>query len=255
MAPNVAPVRYPRSMTSTRPHDALPTRRDSSGYCPNPACGKYVHFQGPHLMDPQHQERPVWPTFGVARSSTDGLRIELGVWLCPACEETCVVFLRHVEVQGMDRNGESVSRTIQTPTLAWPARRPRELEEGVPEKVQSLFAEGSVAEQSGALRAAAALYRATVEEICADREAEGPKLFHKIEDLKNRGVDAGIVDDLHEARLMGNWTLHEGEPFAAEEVADVADLIVEATVVLYVQPAERARMRQARRARRNGSGA
>ena len=124
----------------------------------------------------------------------------------------------------------------------------------MPEKIRELFVEGSVAEHAGALRAAAALYRATVEEICADRSAQGKNLDQKINDLKNRGVDAGIVDDLHEARLMGNWSLHQGEPFAAEEVADVADLIVEATVVLYVQPEERRRMREARRARRTKSG-
>lgn len=242
-------------MTNTRPHNTLPTMNDHGGYCPNPECGKYVYFQDPHFLDSTMQERNIWPQLDSPAIENEGLRIELGLWLCPACEQNCVVFLHHQRIRSLGKEGEPTARVVTTPTLAWPARRPRELETAVPEKIRELFAEGSVVENAGALRAAAALYRATVEEICADREAEGPKLFHKIEALKNLGVDAGIVDDLHEARLMGNWTLHQGEPFAADEVADVADLIVEATVVLYVQPAERARMREARRARRNGSGA
>ncbi|MFE9247154.1 DUF4145 domain-containing protein [Nocardiopsis sp. NPDC006938] len=242
-------------MTSTRPHEALPTREDASGLCPNPACGKYVQFERPHLLDSVQQEQTIWPQLHARMDEGHDLRIDLGLWLCPACQQNCVVFLRHQKVRFVDEDGKSSWRTARVPTLAWPARRPRELEEGVPEKIRDLFAEGSVTEHAGALRAAAALYRATVEEICAERGAQGRNLKQKIEDLKNRGVSEGTVDDLHEVRMTGNWSLHEGEPFAADEVADVADLIVEATVELYVQPAERARMREARRARRNGSGA
>lgn len=266
VAPNVTPVRYPRPMTSTRPHDALPTRGDPSGYCPNPECDKYVRFETPQGWQ---QHDTIWPSYksSMPRAGSSGpsyipstpentsdVKIRLSVWACPACDNTCVIFTRHEKVRSVDKEGKPTSEWAETPMLIWPARRPRELEAAVPEKIRELFAEGSVAEHAGALRAAAALYRATVEKICADRGAQGKNLDQKINDLKNRGVDAGIADDLHEARLMGNWSLHQGEPFAAEEVADVADLIVEATVVLYVQPEERRRMREARRARRSGSG-
>ncbi|MFD5921729.1 DUF4145 domain-containing protein [Kitasatospora sp. NPDC058201] len=97
----------------------------------------------------------------------------------------------------------------------------------------------------------AAMYRAAVEELCKDRGAEGPNLFKKIEDLVNRGVSREIVDDLHEARFLGNWSLHDGLEFSAEEVGDVAELITEAVHVLYVQPEERRAMRNARNARRD----
>lgn len=59
------------------------------------------------------------------------------------------------------------------------------------------------------------------------------------------------VTTAHEARLLGNWSLHDGLEFSAAEVADVAELIAEAVHVLYVEPAERARMRQTRKDRRD----
>lgn len=82
-------------MTSTRPHGALPTLQDPSGTCPNPECGKYVHFQDPHFLDPNMQERNIWPQLDTPVIENKGLRIELGLWLCPACEQNCVVFLHH----------------------------------------------------------------------------------------------------------------------------------------------------------------
>jgi hypothetical protein len=134
--------------------------------------------------------------------------------------------------------------------LLWPVRAPRELPEAAREDIRSLFREASLAENAGALRGAAALYRATVEEIVDDFAAAGRNLYERIDSLRGRGVDEDIVRDLHEARLLGNWSLHEGLEFAANEVEDVARLIEDAVEILYVQPARRAEMRQARAQRR-----
>ena len=137
--------------------------------------------------------------------------------------------------------------------MAWPKRAPRELDSATPETVRSLYREASTTEVAGALRGAAALYRATVEELCRVQGATGGDLKQQIDDLATKGVSRAIVDDLHEARLLGNWSLHEGLSFDAEEVADVAGLIDEAVNILYVEPARRAAMRDARRARRGSS--
>lgn len=255
-------------MTSTRSRSVLPTSKNPTGHCPNPECGEYVRFEVPKEW--YHQNDTIWPSYASSTPRSSGssgpvftpptpensspFKVRISLWSCPACEHTCVVFIRRREVRLPDENGKLVLNRFDKPVLIWPARRPRELEDAVPEKVRDLFAEGSVAEQAGALRAAAALYRATIEEICTDRGAQGGNLNQKIEDLKNHDVEVSIVDDLHEARFLGNWSLHEGLTFAADEVADVADLIVEATFVLYVQPEERRRMREARRARRTKSG-
>lgn len=76
-------------------------------------------------------------------------------------------------------------------------------------------------------------------------------LYKRLEKLKERpNIEGQLVDDfLHEARLLGNDSLHDGTVFSAEEVMDVAQLIVEAVTVLYVQPEQRRKMRDARRAR------
>jgi hypothetical protein len=119
-----------------------------------------------------------------------------------------------------------------------------------PDAMRSLYREASRAESVGALRGAAALYRASVEELVADQNAQGATLYDRVEALVGEGVDDDLVRDLHEARLLGNWSMHEGLEFSAEEVADVASLIADAVHTLYVQPAQREAMRQAREARR-----
>jgi hypothetical protein len=74
----------------------------------------------------------------------------------------------------------------------------------------------------------------------------------RIDALDDQGVDADIVRDLHDARLTANWSLHEGTEFSPEEIEDVADLINDAVENLYVEPARRAALREAREARRRG---
>ena len=97
------------------------------------------------------------------------------------------------------------------------------------------------------------LYRDAVEELVKDQGVGGANLKDQIDALKGKGVDADIVTDLHEARLTGNYTIHQGIVFSADEVEDVAQLITDAVEILYVEPARRAAMRNARAARRGGS--
>lgn len=137
-------------------------------------------------------------------------------------------------------------------TMVSPGQSPRTLAEAAPEGVRSLFAEASKCENAGAMRGAGVLYRAAVEELVEDQKATGPKLWHKIESLKGKLPDE-LVEDLHEARLLGNDSIHDGITYSAEEVADVAGLIEEAVLVLYVQPEQKRAMREARKARRSAS--
>ncbi|MFD5085011.1 DUF4145 domain-containing protein [Kitasatospora sp. NPDC058406] len=167
------------------------------------------------------------------------------VLACRHCSKTVVLHqLLHLTDDGR-RNQVGDLRQ------AWPHWEPRELHTAAPQKVRDLFAEGARAESAAAYRAAGAMHRAAVEELCKDRGTTGNNLDAKIEDLANHGVTPEIVEDLHEARFLGNWSLHDGLEFSAAEVADVADLITEAVVVLYVQPAEHQAMRDARKARRD----
>src|SRR6266545_6380969 len=116
--------------------------------------------------------------------------------------------------------------------------------------MRGLFREASLAAHVGARRAAAGAYRAAVEAILNDKKIEGRKLEPRIDALGSKGVDADIVRGLHEARLLGNWSLHEGVDFSDEEVDDVAELIADACHELYEEPARREAMRAAREAKR-----
>ncbi|MFJ4828754.1 DUF4145 domain-containing protein [Streptomyces sp. NPDC088747] len=120
-----------------------------------------------------------------------------------------------------------------------------------PHRKSATFSEGTRCQEAGALRAAAAMYRAAVEELCKDRGATGRNLKDKIADLSSRGVPADVVRDLDEARTLGNWSLHDGLAFSYEEVDDVASLIQEAVFVVYVQPEQRAAFRATRQQRRD----
>jgi hypothetical protein len=132
----------------------------------------------------------------------------------------------------------------------WPAQEPRPLSQDAPDKVRDLFLEAGRAEAVAAFRLAGVGYRSVVEEICKERGAQGKNLHAMIGDLARLNVPQSVIDGFHEARMLGNDSVHDGLEYAPDEVADIADLIEEAVLVLYVQPAERQRMAAARLARR-----
>ncbi|WP_436763293.1 hypothetical protein [Streptosporangium sp. V21-05] len=72
------------------------------------------------------------------------------------------------------------------------------------------------------------------------------KLYDKIEGLRGQ-LDEDLIVDLHEARMLGNDSVHDGLPYSPEEVANVAELIVEMTQTPYIEPAKKAAMREARK--------
>jgi len=192
--------------------------------------------------------RLVWPAASENLVLPSGPCVMEDVWACTFCQRTVV----ELRVYGPDHaHGSDVFP--DEVRVVWPPFAPRELSEEVPENVSSLYREASIAERAGALRGAGALYRAAVEQLCTSLGASGSNLRARIENLSKYGVDKEVISDLHEARLLGNWTLHEGIEFTADEVADVAELIAEATYVIYAEPARREMMRNARRTRRSSA--
>ena len=165
------------------------------------------------------------------------------VWTCLRCDRVFVNL--KVFEDGSEQSREPIKEVV-----VYPIAPPRTLPDIAPLSVRSLFEEASVAETAGALRGAAGLLRATVETLLNERGFTQGPLFDKIEKLRDQGVDGDIVDDLHEARFLGNDSLHDGVTFAPEEVGDVAALISDAIDQLYVEPARRQAMRQARKDRR-----
>lgn len=200
-------------------------------------CSSCTQHSGFQLVD----RVTVWPTWiGHAQTMPEVYpRADLAVWRCLYCNQTTTTIAYW---EDEDTRAEII--------YAWPKPTPRELPESVPEPIRGLFGEGSIAANAGARRAAAGAYRAAVEALVKERGVSGRDLKVRINVLEQKGVDADTVRDLHEARLTGNWSLHEGVEFSHGEVEDVADLIELACYELYEEPARREAMRAARAARR-----
>lgn len=88
-----------------------------------------------------------------------------------------------------------------------------------------------------------------MEELCKDQGATHHTLHGKIQELAARGLPADVITALDETRVVGNDSVHHGVAYSAEELADIAELVAEAAVLLYVQPAQRRRMAESRRRR------
>ncbi|MFG3309666.1 DUF4145 domain-containing protein [Streptomyces wuyuanensis] len=247
--------------------EAIDSRRPT-GECPN--CRLNVAFD--HVS-----RRDVWPAlkdrpFGAGRSSVDfnGIssspeprpkddvfRVVEHILACQSCRKTAVVHQHWgPDLPTGDDHGAiatALKERVSKPRfllLVHPRRSAESFDSTAPQVVRDLFGEGIRCQEASALRAAAAMYRAAVEELCKDRGATGRNLKEKIADLTNKGVPDDVVRDLDEARTLGNWSLHDGLTFSYEEVDDVAELIQEAVFIVYVQPEQRAALRAARQLRR-----
>ncbi|MEU5040880.1 DUF4145 domain-containing protein [Streptomyces griseorubiginosus] len=192
------------------------------------------------------------PLNGSFRERTDRRIVRCLMTLaCDWCAKESV-YLRLADVVTSMHAGGEIRQSYTTIDIdqVWPARTPRELAPEAPETVRAVFAEAALAEAAGAFRLAGIGYRATVEQIVKERGAVGKNLYESITELKNLGVAEEIVDAFHEARFVGNDSAHDALAYSVEEIADIAELIDEAVLVLYVQPAQRANMAAQRAARR-----
>ncbi|MGY0070211.1 DUF4145 domain-containing protein [Streptomyces sp. QTS137] len=171
---------------------------------------------------------------------------------CDWCKKSSAYIQTAKITKPMFPDGRGSGRSLQTlsVTQIYPEQTPRQLGPEAPLAVREVFAEATLAEAAGAFRLAGIGYRATVEQIVKDKAAAGKNLYERITSLTALGVTQDIVDAFHEARFVGNDAAHDALAYSAEEIADIAELVIEAVVVLYVQPAQRAKMAQQRAARR-----
>ncbi|MFD3553861.1 DUF4145 domain-containing protein [Streptomyces goshikiensis] len=207
--------------------------------CPHPECAAGVCMQ---LRD-RRQVHPN-PSLNLV-IQTDGLAVYEELWSCDLCSRGTIELVGYdgVSLLQVDEAREAWRRQV------WPEPLPRELSPDVPEMVRTLFTEASRAENAGGFRLAGVGYRAAVEEICKDQGATKYTLHDKIEELAARGLPQEVVDAMNEARVVGNDSVHQNLEYAADEIADLAEIIEEAAEILYVEPAKRKRMADARKAR------
>ncbi|MFE2513323.1 DUF4145 domain-containing protein [Streptomyces sp. NPDC101219] len=166
-------------------------------------------------------------------------------WVCQLCGRSVLEVIECKQTGwGKDSRIEELTRLV-----LWPSPPPRVLPPDVPERIRSAYEEASRAENSGAARLAGVGYRSAVEELCKDQGATHHTLHGKIQELAAKGLPADVITALDETRVVGNDSVHHGVAYSAEELADIAELVAEAAVLLYVQPAQRRRMAESRRRR------
>ncbi|WP_079181385.1 DUF4145 domain-containing protein [Streptomyces sp. Tue 6075] len=166
-------------------------------------------------------------------------------WVCQLCGRSIL------EVIECKKTGAGREARIEelTRLVLWPSPAPRVLDPDVPERIRSAYEEASRAENAGAARLAGVGYRSAVEELCKDQGATHKTLHGKIRELAAQGLPGDIITALDETRVVGNDSVHQGVAYSAEELADIAELVAEAAVLLYVQPAQRRRMAESRKKR------
>ncbi|WP_328895256.1 DUF4145 domain-containing protein [Streptomyces sp. NBC_00236] len=219
-----------------------PSNRTIGGECPH--CLRHTTFAVSWHADLNGSNREV----------ADAIVIKyLMTLFCQWCQKDSVYLRDAVRKQVPTAQGTRELFTTIGIEQVWPGKTPRELASEAPEVVRDVFAEAALAEAAGANRLAGIGYRATVEQIVKERGASGKNLFERISDLKSVGATDEIVAAFHEARFVGNDAAHDALAYSTDEIADVAELINEAVLVLYVQPAQRAKMAAQRAARRTAA--
>jgi Domain of unknown function (DUF4145) len=81
--------------------------------------------------------------------------------------------------------------------------------ENVPERIKKAFEEAIACQASSLYIAAAIMVRRTLEELCADRQAQGKDLKERIADLRSKiVVPQELLDAMDELRILGNDAAH-----------------------------------------------
>ncbi|MFJ1774958.1 DUF4145 domain-containing protein [[Kitasatospora] papulosa] len=222
--------------------------RQREAICPHPECGRGVIMQleGMEVVHPQHVQ--LGGTHSHDPTADLDTRITEEAWSCTYCKRTTRELIWWEKDK--DTAGDPKFLEVKRQTV-WPEPFPRDLPPEVPEEIRSLFRESARTESVGAVRLAGAGYRAVVEEICKHQGAVGRSLYDKITALES-DLTPDIINSLHEARMVGNDSLHDGLEYSPDELADIAQLVTEVTFILYVHPAQRAAFAAARAARRAG---
>ncbi len=174
---------------------------------------------------------PKWRDMSEFGTPVPDERVEITPYSCQGCLNVSLI-------------AEQTTETHVEMWLLYPTEDARDVDQSVPDSVASLFSEASLVESAGAMRAAGVMYRAAAEAICVEQGATGSDLKKKIAALKH--VSPDIADHLDQARILGNTSIHSAIEYSADEVEDVAELLLEVLEVVYVQPAKRAAMAAAR---------
>lgn len=123
----------------------------------------------------------------------------------------------------------------------------RQADPAVPPQVALDYLEAARCVDAGAPRAAAAMFRRTVQSVMIEQGAKGQTLYEQIEDLAKRGlVTPALKDWAHEVRILGKAGAHADVPddVSPEDAEDALSFTEELIKHVYVMPAEIERRRR-----------
>ncbi|GAA1431358.1 hypothetical protein GCM10009616_18260 [Microlunatus lacustris] len=122
-----------------------------------------------------------------------------------------------------------------------------------PDHIRSAAAEAHVCLNAGALRGAVVLARSVIEAVAKDKSITSGSIHSKIEALFTKGhISEDIRDTAHEIRFAGNDMAHgdfETSP-GREDAEAILGLMGEVLQAVYVRPANLARIREKRIAKK-----
>lgn len=201
---------------------------------------------------------PHWQEVAISQKRTwQHAYLELRALRCLFCSEIVVATYSYPEVDGttlaaiaemLGGRGVPTASKMIYPNVSTP-----KLPSEVPRVVASLWEEAALCASVGALRGAAGCLRGAVELIAKDQGITSGRIIEKIDALGQQlGLAQDLIDALHDTRLTGNWSLHDGVEFTRDEIDDLSGLVMEVVEIVYVQPARRAAMAANRAARRGG---
>lgn len=107
----------------------------------------------------------------------------------------------------------------------------------LPSKVQRIYAETLQALNSKSPILAGIGLRALVETVCHEKDAQGPNLLKKIDDLTAKSIltPAGALI-LHKIRTLGNAAAHEVKPHSEKQLGLAMDVIEHLLTDVYILP-------------------
>lgn len=81
--------------------------------------------------------------------------------------------------------------------------------DNIPDKILNAFQEAIISHSNNCFIASAIMIRKTLEEVCADRSANGKNLYARLQDLGTKIViPKELIEGMQELRLLGNDAAH-----------------------------------------------
>lgn len=126
------------------------------------------------------------------------IQIMLGLRECP--NKDCKGHLFFIS----DKNGSNDTTMFTSPSSVISFNR-----NNIPENILNAFEEAVKCHSNNCFIASAIMIRKTLEEICAERNAEGKNLFFRLKDLAAKIlIPKELIEAMDELRLLGNDAAH-----------------------------------------------